>query len=81
MPSCQQFFLQPPKSLFKKLFLGMKLGEELKAMSFVKAVPKGIKLIECKCSTGGKNSPPCYIPQQDPMQDALEKSKNGDRYM
>ena len=44
-------------------------------MSFVKAVPEGLKWINCKCSIGGNNSPVHYITKQDPMQDALEKSK------
>ena len=44
-------------------------------MSSMKAFPKGLKWIECECGIGGKNSPVCYIPEQDPMQDALEKNK------
>jgi len=30
---------------------------------------------ECESSVGGKNSPVHYIPEQDPMQDTLKKSK------
>ncbi len=41
------FFLQPPKSPFKKLFIGTPLGEILKAMSS-KSVPEGLKLTECE---------------------------------
>jgi hypothetical protein len=44
-------------------------------MSSMKAFPKGLKWIECKRGIRGKNSPVCYIPQQDPVQDALEKNK------
>eukprot|EP00804_Cyclotella_cryptica_P015307 CCRYP_005411-RB/>CCRYP_005411-RB protein AED:0.38 eAED:1.00 QI:0/0/0/1/0/0/2/0/442 len=44
-------------------------------MSSVKAFPEGLKWIECERGTGGKNSPVRYIPEQDPMQDALEKTK------
>ena len=40
-----------------------------------KAVPKGLRWIECKCSLGGKNSPVRYIPKQYPMQDALKKNR------
>ena len=40
-----------------------------------KAVPKGLMWIECECGVGGKNSLICYIPEQDPVQDTLEKSK------
>ena len=67
------FFLQPPRSPFKKLFLGTKLREQLRVMSFVKFLPKGLKWIECERGIGGKNFPMRYIPEQDPTQDALEK--------
>eukprot|EP00804_Cyclotella_cryptica_P003240 CCRYP_010480-RA/>CCRYP_010480-RA protein AED:0.47 eAED:0.47 QI:78/1/0.5/1/0/0/2/0/85 len=57
------------------LFWGTSLGEKLRAMSSVKAFPKGLKWIECERGIGGKNSPERYIPEQDPVQDALEKTK------
>eukprot|EP00804_Cyclotella_cryptica_P022129 CCRYP_011603-RA/>CCRYP_011603-RA protein AED:0.70 eAED:1.00 QI:0/0/0/0.5/1/1/2/0/149 len=44
-------------------------------MSSVKAFPEGLKLIECECGVGGKNCPVLYIPEQDPVQDALKKTK------
>ena len=44
-------------------------------MSFAKAIPKGLKWMECEHGVGGKNFPMCYIPKQDPMQDALEKNR------
>ena len=44
-------------------------------MSSKKLIPKGLKTVECGCGMGQKNSPKCYIPEQDPVQDALEKSK------
>eukprot|EP00804_Cyclotella_cryptica_P007310 CCRYP_002540-RA/>CCRYP_002540-RA protein AED:0.40 eAED:0.74 QI:0/0/0/1/1/1/3/0/281 len=44
-------------------------------MSSVKAFPEGLKWIECERGIGGKNSPVRYIPEQDPVQDALEKTK------
>ena len=44
-------------------------------MSSAKAFPEGLKWIECERGVGGKNSSICYIPEQDPVQDALEKSK------
>eukprot|EP00804_Cyclotella_cryptica_P006157 CCRYP_020820-RA/>CCRYP_020820-RA protein AED:0.47 eAED:0.47 QI:159/1/0.5/1/0/0/2/0/56 len=44
-------------------------------MSSVKASPKGLKWVECERGIGGKNSPVRYIPEQDPVQDALEKTK------
>ena len=44
-------------------------------MSSAKAFPEGLKWIECEHGIGGKNSPVRYIPKQDPVQDALEKTK------
>ena len=44
-------------------------------MSSVKAFSGGLKWIECERGVGGKNSPTHYIPEQDPVQDALEKVK------
>ena len=44
-------------------------------MSSVKSTPKGLKVVECEHGVGGKNAPICYIPEQDPVQDALEKTK------
>ncbi len=32
-------------------------------------------MVECKCNMVRKNSPICYIPKQDPVQDAHEKIK------
>jgi hypothetical protein len=57
------------------LFIGTRLGEVLKAMSFTKSVPKGLKLSKCQHGIGGKNSPISYIPESDPIQEALEKKK------
>jgi len=44
-------------------------------MSFAKSVPEGLKLLECEWGVGGKNSPIRYIPERDPVQEALEKNK------
>jgi hypothetical protein len=44
-------------------------------MSFTKSVPEGLKLLECERGIGGKNSPIRYIPEKDPVQEALEKNK------
>ncbi len=44
-------------------------------MSSAKSVPEGLKLMECERGVGGKNSPICYIPEKDPVQEALEKGK------
>ena len=44
-------------------------------MLFAKSVPEGLKLLECERGIGGKNSPIRYIPEKDPVQEALEKTK------
>jgi hypothetical protein len=44
-------------------------------MSSAKLNPKGLKVVECERGVGGKNAPIRYIPEQDPVQDALEKTK------
>jgi hypothetical protein len=44
-------------------------------MSNTKTFPDGLKWIECERGVGGKNSPIRYIPEQDPVQDALAKDK------
>jgi hypothetical protein len=44
-------------------------------MSFAKSVPEGRRLSECERGIGDKNSPIRYIPEKDPVQEALEKSK------
>eukprot|EP00804_Cyclotella_cryptica_P018265 CCRYP_005976-RA/>CCRYP_005976-RA protein AED:0.46 eAED:0.82 QI:0/0/0/1/0.5/0.33/3/0/385 len=36
-------------------------------MSSVKAIPEGLKWVECERGVGGKNSPIRYIPEQDPQ--------------
>jgi hypothetical protein len=44
-------------------------------MSFAKSVPEGLKLLECERGIGGKNPLIRYIPEKDPVQEALEKNK------
>ncbi len=44
-------------------------------MSSTKSTPKGLKVVECVHGVGSKNAPLRYIPEQDPVQDALEKTK------
>jgi hypothetical protein len=53
----------------------MELGEILRTMSSAKSVPEGLKLLECERGDGGKNSPIRYIPEKDPVQEALERNK------
>ena len=45
-------------------------------MSSAKSNPKGLKVVECERSVGGKNAPIRNIPEQNPVQDVLEKTKN-----
>jgi len=47
----------------------------LQTMSFIKYLPKGLKLSECERGIGGKNSLIHYIPEKDPVQEALKKNK------
>jgi hypothetical protein len=68
------FFLNPPRSSYKRLFIGTRL-ENLQAMSSLKAFPEGLKWIECEHGVGGKYSWIRYISEQDPIQDALKKAK------
>ena len=65
----------PLKSLFKKLFIGTELGEALQKMYSAKFIPKELKMVKCECGLDRKNSPICYILEQDPAQDAQEKNK------
>jgi hypothetical protein len=44
----QKFIASPPKSFFKALFFGTKLGQDLQKMSANKGVPEGLKNQECK---------------------------------
>ena len=53
---CVTFDLRPPRSSYKALFQGTELGEALKRMSLSKAVPEGLKSVECERGIGGKNS-------------------------
>ena len=44
-------------------------------MSLAKLVPEGLKCQECERGVGGNKSPIRYIPESDPIQEALEKKK------
>ena len=44
-------------------------------MSLTKSVPDGLKCTECERGVGGNKSPIRYIPESDPIQEALEKKK------
>ena len=70
------FNLSPPKSFFQALFQGTPLGETLKKMPLSKALPEGLKHVECEHGIGSKNSPIHYVPKQDSIQDVLETKKS-----
>ncbi len=42
-------------------------------MSLAKMTPEGLKVVECEHGMGSKNAPIRYIPEQDPVEDALKK--------
>ena len=69
------FDLCPAKSFYKTFFQGTELGETLKKMLLSKAVPEGLKDVECELGRGGKHSPLCYIPEKDPIQEAPNTSQ------
>ena len=55
------FFPSASQKILQKTYLGSQLEEKLWVVSFMKAVPKGLKLIECEHGVGGQNSPVSYI--------------------
>jgi hypothetical protein len=71
-----KFIASPPKSFFKSLFLGTKLGQALQKMSANKAVPKGLKNQECKKGNRKKQPPIPYIPVVDEVQEVVSKGKD-----
>ena len=67
-----KFIHSPPRSSFKKLFIGNNLGEALqKGMSDTKALPKGLRDEEVE---RGKIRRPLipYIPTEDPIHESTE---------
>ena len=49
-------------------------------MLLSKAVPEGLKHVEYEHGIGGKNSPIHYMPEQDPIQDALKTKKKSNHF-
>jgi hypothetical protein len=68
---CVTFYLQSAKSFYKVFCQETKLGDALKEMMISKAVPKGRMSVECEHGVRGKNSPICYLPEQDPIHKVL----------
>jgi hypothetical protein len=72
LPKHIHFDLRPEKISYKAIFQETQLGKTLNKMTGTKYVSKGLKYVECKHGTGGKNSAFRYVPEQDLIQDALK---------
>ncbi len=68
---CVSFEVDALQSTYKALFQG-RLGTALSRMSSEKVAPTGLKHQECKRGRGGEKAPIRYVPEQDPVQEALE---------
>jgi len=60
----------PPKSFFKKLFIGTELGRTLLNTSTVKALPEGLKQTECERNLNYRPAVP-YIPEKKTLAEAI----------
>ena len=60
------------KALSIPFFLGTSLAAALTRMSLEKVVPARLKHQECKCWRGCEKAPIRYVPEQDPVQEALD---------
>ena len=67
------FEVDPPRSSYKALFQGTSLGIALSRMSSEKIAPTGLKHQECERGRGGEKAPIRYVPERDPVQEALEQ--------
>jgi hypothetical protein len=68
------FVNSPPRSYFKKLFIGTDLGKAPWTMSEDKALPTGLKDEEVE--RGKIRRPPIpYIPPEYPIQESVERQK------
>ena len=65
-----------PKSFFKALFLGMRLGDISTRMSHAKVAPEGLKPQECERNAGRSRPPIPCIPEKDVIQEAVDSSTN-----
>jgi hypothetical protein len=66
------FECEPPRSSYKTLFLGTSLGAALSRKSTEKIAPVGLKNQECERGRGGEKAPIRYVPDRDPVQEALD---------
>ena len=66
------FVNSPPRSSFKKLFMGTDLGKAQLIMSEDKALPKGLEDEEVERGRIRRPHIP-YIPPEDPIQESVEK--------
>ena len=66
------FKVDTPQSSYKALFQGTSLGTALSRMSSEKIAPMGLKHQECERGRGGEKAPIRYVPEREPVQEALE---------
>ena len=75
------FEMEPPQSSYKTHFFGTSLGAALTRMSSEKVAPTRLKHQECKCGQGGKKAPIRYVPEEDPVQEALDLNPESIKYI
>ena len=76
----KRFVRSPPKSFFKKLFLGdSQLGYKFQKMTKRNGVLKGLKDQECKHGNQTNRPPIPYVPVVDEIQDAVNANSNEPR--
>ena len=66
------FHVDAPQSSYKALFQGTSLGTALSRMSSEKVAPVGLKHQECEHGRGGEKALIWYVPEHDPIQEALD---------
>ena len=65
------FEVDPSRSSCKAPFQGLSLQTALLRMSFEKVAPAGLKHQECENGRSGEKALIKYVPEQDPVQEAL----------
>ncbi len=65
-----------PKSIFKSLFKGIRLGSLAIRMSHVKVVLERLEPQECERNAGRSKPPIPYIPEKDDLQEVVDSSAN-----
>jgi hypothetical protein len=76
----KKFVRSPPKSFFKKLFLGdSQLGYKFQKMTERNGVLQGLKDQECEHGNCTNRPPIPYVPVVDKIQDAVNSNSNEPR--